>query len=157
MDPPGRGHAALRLGRCSLPNHAYLLTTVCANRARRFDDFDNARLVSRAMCVPTLWCDARLVSWVLMPDHWHGLVVLGQEATLAHLMRVAKGRSSRAIGSAGRLWSPGYFDRALRSDEELRVAARYVVANPLRAGLVARLGDYPYWGSEWGEDALRLD
>ena len=92
-----------------------------------------------------------------MPDHWHGLVVLGDHATLADLMRSAKGRSSRAIEGTGRLWSPGYFDRALRSDDDLRMAARYVVANPLRAGLVARLGDYPFWDSEWGEESLWLE
>jgi hypothetical protein len=27
--------------------------------------------------------------------------------------------------------------------------ARYVVANPLRAGLVKRLGDYPLWDAIW--------
>ena len=133
MDPPRRGHAALRVGRCCLPNHAYLLTTVCARRARRFVDFEDACCVARVMSDATTWCDARLVCWVLMPDHWHGLVVLGGKSTLADLMRLAKGRSSRAIQTPGRLWSPGFFDRALRGDEDLRVAARYVIANPLRA------------------------
>ncbi len=27
--------------------------------------------------------------------------------------------------------------------------ARYVVANPLRAGLVERIGDYPLWDAIW--------
>ena len=27
--------------------------------------------------------------------------------------------------------------------------ARYVVANPLRAGLVEKLGDYPLWDAVW--------
>jgi REP element-mobilizing transposase RayT len=157
MNQRRRGHAALRAGRCSLPNHAYLLTTVCANRIRRFDDFDDACRVARVLSDAALWRDAQLLSWVLMPDHWHGLVVLGECSTLPELMHGAKGRSSRAISGTGRLWSPGYFDRALRSDEDFRVAARYVVANPLRAGLVERLGDYPFWGCRWGEGALWLD
>jgi hypothetical protein len=29
------------------------------------------------------------------------------------------------------------------------VAARYLVANPLRPGLVERIGDYPYWNAVW--------
>ena len=29
------------------------------------------------------------------------------------------------------------------------LASRYVVANPLRAGLVERIGDYPYWNAVW--------
>ena len=31
----------------------------------------------------------------------------------------------------------------------LRDVARYIVANPLRAGLVERVGDYPYWDAVW--------
>jgi len=27
--------------------------------------------------------------------------------------------------------------------------ARYIVANPLRAGLVSRVGDYPLWDACW--------
>jgi hypothetical protein len=27
--------------------------------------------------------------------------------------------------------------------------ARYIVANPLRAGLVSRVGHYPFWNAVW--------
>ena len=27
--------------------------------------------------------------------------------------------------------------------------ARYIVANPLRAGLVTKIGDYPFWNAVW--------
>jgi hypothetical protein len=37
----------------------------------------------------------------------------------------------------------------LRRDEDLRAAALYVVKNPVRAGLVARLGDHPLWDAIW--------
>ena len=51
------------------------------------------------------------------------------------------------------MWQEGFHDRALRQEADLRKAARYVVANPLRAGLVTDLGDYPLWDAVWvGED-----
>ena len=31
----------------------------------------------------------------------------------------------------------------------LGAAARYLVANPVRAGLVARAGDYSHWDAIW--------
>jgi len=31
----------------------------------------------------------------------------------------------------------------------VQATARYIVANPLRAGLVERLGDYPLWDAVW--------
>ncbi|BAU72594.1 Transposase [Metapseudomonas furukawaii] len=50
---------------------------------------------------------------------------------------------------SGRLWQKGFHDHALRSDEDVKTVARYVVANPLRAGLVERLADYPFWNAIW--------
>lgn len=88
-----------------------------------------------------------------MPDHWHGLVELSDDADLAAMMRVAKGGSARAVNLAlartGPVWMPGFHDRAMRFEENIVGAARYVVANPLRAGLVKRIGDYPYWDAVW--------
>jgi putative transposase len=37
----------------------------------------------------------------------------------------------------------------LRNEESVIDAARYIIANPLRAGLVKRVGDYPLWDAVW--------
>ena len=49
----------------------------------------------------------------------------------------------------GSIWHRGFHDRAIRRDEDLVVIAKYLVANPLRAGLVTEIGDYPHWDSVW--------
>jgi hypothetical protein len=54
---------------------------------------------------------------------------------------------SRQLGQA--VWQSGFHDRALRQEEELQTIARYIVANPLRAGLVKRVGDYAHWDAMW--------
>ena len=41
------------------------------------------------------------------------------------------------------------YDHALRADEDVLAAARYIVANPLRAGLVGSIRDYPFWDAVW--------
>ena len=48
-----------------------------------------------------------------------------------------------------RVWARGYHDHALRQGEGVREAARYVVGNPIRAGLVDRVADYPFWDATW--------
>ncbi len=92
------------------------------------------------------------LAWVVMPDHLHWLVDL-KRGSLAQLMCRVKSRSCRSVnlmsGSQGGLWQRGYHDRALRRDEDLKAAARYIVMNPLRAGLVKRPGDYPLWDAVW--------
>ena len=151
------GYSALRRHRSSLPGQAYLLTTVCRGRARLFAEPALARVVATAMSAPPPWRDASLLAWVLMPDHWHGLVQLGSRSPLSALMQRAKADASRDAALAfglRPLWQAGFHERMVRSDVDLRVLARYVVANPIRAGLVTRLADYPGWGCAWGEAAL---
>lgn len=58
-------------------------------------------------------------------------------------------RVNTYLGRQGPLWQKAFYDRAVRKDKDMRKIARYIVANPLRAGLVERIGDYPFWGAAW--------
>jgi REP element-mobilizing transposase RayT len=149
--PPG--HQALRRGRCDEAGRVYLLTTTTWDRQPLFRDWRCAWAASAVLAQPQSWPGAELLCWVLMPDHWHALVRLHPEGRLDAAMQAVKGRSARAInharGRGGRVWSRAYHDHVLREDEDLLRSARYIVANPLRAGLVHRIGDYPYWDAIW--------
>ncbi|MCS3745869.1 REP element-mobilizing transposase RayT [Xanthomonas arboricola] len=146
------GHRALRRGRRSLARGCYLLTATTWQRRRVFDDFPLAASACRAFiaAVPE---DASLLAWVLMPDHVHWLVQLGDVTPLARTVSRMKAASTRAVneqrGVRDAVWTRAYHDRALRNDDDLRIAARYLIANPLRAGLVERVGAYPFWDAIW--------
>jgi len=60
-----------------------------------------------------------------------------------------KGYSRLRLGRQGTLWESGFYDRALRSEQDILPAARYIVMNPVRAGLCKRVGDYPFWDAVW--------
>jgi putative transposase len=86
-----------------------------------------------------------------MPDHGHFLVEgLEDRSDFKRFCKLAKQRSGSAHARArgGPLWQEGYYDRILRKNEDLRVLARYLMNNPVRAGLVASPIDYPYLGSD---------
>ncbi|KAF1003790.1 MAG: REP-associated tyrosine transposase [Luteibacter sp.] len=86
-----------------------------------------------------------------MPDHIHVMVKLG-DRELSRVVASLRSRLTRTFKTQGRtspLWQRAFHDRALRTDENLRAVARYIVANPLRAGLVNHIGDYPYWNAIW--------
>ncbi|MBA1380468.1 REP-associated tyrosine transposase [Pseudomonas brassicacearum] len=142
----------LRTGRYGELNRIYLLTTNTAGRKPVFQSFALGRLVvEQFRCAQDeRW--AKSLAWVIMPDHFHWLIEL-QQGSLNELMQKTKSLSAQAVnmstGHRGCLWQPGYHDRALRREEDLVKLARYVVANPLRAGLVERLGDYPLWDAIW--------
>jgi len=45
------------------------------------------------------------------------------------------------------LWQPGYHEHILRDEEVSDIVARYILENPVRAGLASQLGEYPFAGS----------
>jgi REP element-mobilizing transposase RayT len=143
----------LRKGRHSAPGQIYLVTTVSANRQALFADFTVARCVIAEMRRTHQAGAVDSMAWVLMPDHLHWLFQLGESETLAKVMQGFKGRSARAINRATaqrrEIWQRGYHDHALRAEEDVREVAHYIAANPLRASLVQRLGDYPHWDAVW--------
>ncbi|KGD64150.1 hypothetical protein Y5S_02690 [Alcanivorax nanhaiticus] len=139
--------SALRSGRYSQEGGIYHVTTVTKSRQPYFADTKCARL----MCQTLHWADKQgyttTYCFVVMPDHFHWLFSLGNRHSLPSTMNLVKGRSGRLSG--GRIWQRGYHDHALRSEESVKDIARYIVANPLRAGLVSSIREYPYWNATW--------
>ncbi len=152
IQPTHRGHA-LRSGRISESGRIYLLTTVTANRQPIFQELRPARILIQELRRLHEQQAVDSLAWVVMPDHLHWLLQLRDRA-LPETMQQLKSRSAilinRVRGTDGlRVWQRGFHDRALRRDEDLTAAARYIVANPLRAGLARRLADYPHWDAIW--------
>ena len=147
------GNQALRRGRVSLPNHVYLITTATLDRQRFFEDFAAAWVAARCFSDSDILGDACLLAWVLMPDHVHWLLQLGGvdglDLVVNRLKSASARKANKVLDRAGALWQTAYHDRALRAEEDLREVARYLVANPMRAGLVKQLGDYPFWNAMW--------
>ncbi|MHB8767259.1 MAG: REP-associated tyrosine transposase [Deferrisomatales bacterium] len=152
MGPSIVAHSSdLRRGRVSEAHGVYLVTAATHRREPFFGDWRVGRVVVEALRAEE--ARARTLAFVVMPDHLHWLFELGEgptlEAVVGAVKSVSAHRVNRHLGRQGRLWQAGYHDRALRRDEDLVSAARYVVANPLRAGLVERLGEYPLWDAVW--------
>jgi REP element-mobilizing transposase RayT len=141
----------LRLGRRSEAGRSYLVTITCHDRRIVFDRLATVGCFARS--VNSVCDESRTWCWVAMPDHVHWLFELGPNSILSRVVSKLKASTTRQIrqscGLSGLIWQRGFHDRAIRKDENLRAAARYVVANPLRAGLAASLGDYPFWDAVW--------
>jgi REP element-mobilizing transposase RayT len=85
-----------------------------------------------------------------MPDHVH-LLAAGErdDANLQRFIKNAKQYSGfyfkQQTGLA--LWQRYGFEHVLRDEEDTMKVAHYIIANPVRAGLVNSPSDYPHWGS----------
>lgn len=153
MDMPLHpGHRALRTDRVGLRGQLYQVTAVTHDRQPVFRRFEAAVAACRAVHAHTRDGELEALCWVLMPDHLHLLVRL-QADDLSRAVGHLKARVAQEVGTAcGRaapLWARGFHDHALRRDENTLVTARYIVANPLREGLVGSIRFYPYWYAAW--------
>ena len=92
----------------------------------RIDSWSMLRWLCRTICI---WSDS------LVKAPW------------PKVMHTLKSYSAHGLSVAGvetPVWQKGYHDHGLRDDEDYGARVRYVLQNPLRAGLVQRVEDYPY-------------
>jgi REP element-mobilizing transposase RayT len=104
-----------------------------------------------------------LYAAVVMPDHVHliltPLLDLKSSSMFAlhEIMRSIKSHSARRINArlgCGTLWQQESFDRVLRSSESLDAKIAYIMANPVRKGLVNVPEDYLWL---WRKPVQRID
>ena len=140
----------LRKGRASLENQIYLVTFVTEGRKHRFADFQSARLMISVLKSSK---HTKTLAFVVMPDHVHWLLQLLDETSLSKVLQMVKSVSAHQLnhhlGRKGRFWQSGFHDHALRKEEAVIDAARYIIANPLRAKLVNSVKNYPHWDAIW--------
>jgi putative transposase len=147
------GTRRTRVGRWSIENQVYHVVARTALRRPVFADLFAARQLVLAVARQHEAGFASTLAFVVMPDHLHWLMQLCDRRSLSAVVKSVKSESSlnchRLSGEKGALWQQGFYERAIRRDQDLRMVARYIVANPLRDGLVSSLRDYPHWYSCW--------
>jgi putative transposase len=89
--------------------------------------------------------------YVIMPDHVHFFCSAELDAkSLPVFMQAWKQwtskRIARELSFAGTVWQEEFFDHVLRSTESYSQKWDYVRENPVRAGLVRKSGDWPWYG-----------
>jgi REP element-mobilizing transposase RayT len=112
-----------------------------------------AREIALASCIHGHESEYWLHCAVVMPDHVHLLMTPFPDVTLATILNGIKGSSSHRInallGRRGKLWQRESFDHIVRSSEKLSEKADYICNNPVRAGLVTSIDDWPWLFRVW--------
>jgi REP element-mobilizing transposase RayT len=107
--------------------------------------------------LPVRFHSIELDEFVIMPNHFHGVLLVGaglappaetasgrgaasSAPTLGHILRVFKSISAiavnRHLGRSGySLWQRNYYERVIRDENELARAQEYIVNNPAQWAL----------------------
>src|SRR4051812_45485503 len=111
---PFKGHSALRRGSHSQCGAEYFLTICTEGKRAGLTDFSVWTTLiteAEAMARDHTWT---LRCMVVMPDHQHLLVVLGERLPLAKTIQRLKAKTSGLLRLTGLAWERGFFDRQIR-------------------------------------------
>ena len=94
--------------------------------------------------------DLALHAWVLMTNHIHLLVTPGEQHCIPRAMQWLGAHYAQYFNKCyrrrGSLWESRYKASLVDTDRYLLLCYRYIEMNPVRAGMVATPGAYP-WSS----------
>jgi putative transposase len=116
-----------------------------------FVDSDVVQLVLSQFLRAAVQEDFSVLAYCFMPDHVHFLVQGRSESSDGRrLIKLGKQYAGYAysLKHGKKLWQPWGFERVLRDDDASVTVARYIVENPVRAGLAKSVFDYPFVGSQ---------
>jgi REP element-mobilizing transposase RayT len=96
-----------------------------------------------------------LRAWVVMPNHVHAALWPMPNHSLSVIVqswkRFTARQANQLLDRTGHdFWQPESFDHWIRNDVEHARCCRYVVNNPVKAGLCAAAEDWK-WSSAWRE------
>jgi putative transposase len=130
--------------------HRYSLTFCTDRRQKMFTTQDVVHLVLAQIARASGQYQFGIVAYCFMPDHTH-LLIEGQSADSDAKEFIARAKQYSGFhykkARRSRLWQRYGFEHVLRDDELTLVAAKYILENPIRAGLVERVEDYSFVGS----------
>ena len=131
--------------------HHYSLTWCCRGRQRLFTQRDHVDLVRQQILRACKETEFEITVDCYMPDHVHDLIRGRTDgANALKFIKLAKQYSGFYFKDAfGRhLWQRYGYERLMRHDGDVWGTIRYILHNPVRAGLVERVEDYPFFGSQ---------
>ena len=148
-----------RLARVVVPGMPHHVTQRGNGRAKVFfrqADYGRYRDLLAEACRDA---SIKVWAWVLMPNHVHLILQPadpdGLRRCLARVHRRYAGEVHARLKRTGHFWQ-GRYGSVVMDEPHLLAAIRYVLVNPVRAGMVANAADWR-WSSAQAHLGLRTD
>ncbi|MHC5038527.1 MAG: REP-associated tyrosine transposase [Planctomycetota bacterium] len=104
-----------------------------------------------------------LLAFVVMPNHYHLVIVLGRLLPLSEVVGNINENTSRLIKRGMKppidFWQDGYHDHFIRPTEDIRRYIEYTHMNPVEEGLVTQPEEWPFSSAspEYAERLKRMN
>lgn len=140
-----------RLARIEYQGRVEVAFTACLReRTPKLNDVAIVGPIVQILATQTASKHCTVPVYCFMPDHTHLLIAGSQDESDAYAAMVAFKVQSGVWFARNRpdiKWQKDFYDHIVRKTEDAREQARYIVANPCRAGLAEHWHEWPYTGS----------
>jgi REP element-mobilizing transposase RayT len=139
---------AIRLDRSVYGTEGIVFHLIIRTHDKRllFADHALAKFIFDSIMNGPVASEAHLLAVCVMPDHVH-LLLQALYTNLIDLVgrwKIYTTNSLHEMEVNGEIWQRSFYDHMMRADEDLQVAADYITNNPIKAGIAAEVGEYPY-------------
>ena len=134
-------------------DRTFFITSVTAQRRTLFQRASAADLLVDVFIRYRDQGNYLLHEFVIMPDHFHGLITPAPEISLERAVQYVKGGFSFRLKSNLPVWQASFTNHRVRDDMDFEQHREYIRMNPVRAGLALRVEDYLH-SSATGQFAL---
>jgi putative transposase len=130
------------------PSRTFFATTKASMGRRLLQSERNAGLLIEVLRSLVAEHKFELHDFVIMPDHVHLLLTVGEGMTIEKAMQLIKGRFSHRLtkefGHLGEVWQRGFAEVQVMKNADFEAHCAYIAQNPVKAGLVDSAELYPY-------------
>jgi len=129
-------------------NRPHFVTTATLNRIGAFAEAVTASMFFESLLQARNRYGFLVLSFVVMPDHVHAVIVPRTGDTISQTMRLIKGtfsrRSNLERARIGAFWQPSFYDRLIRDEEAMEAIVAYIEENPVVEGLADHASEYAF-------------
>jgi putative transposase len=125
-------------------DRTFFITSVTAQRRALFQRAATADLLVDVFLHYREQGKYVLHDFVVMPDHFHALVTPADVISLERAVQFIKGGFFFRLKSSLPVWQASFTNHRIRDERDFEQNREYIRMNPVRAGMVVRIEDYPH-------------
>lgn len=143
-----------RSARVDVGNEVYHVLNRAVGRLTIFEKSDDYQLFVSLLHEAKEMTDMRILSFVLMPNHWHLQLYPRKDKELSLFMHWLTNAHTRRVHAltetigTGPLYQGRYKSFLVQGDRHLLTVLKYIERNPVRAKLTRHVDEWR-WGSAW--------
>ena len=144
-----------RRPRSALPDGIFHVTTRGVDKCAIYHEDADQLFFLRLVRSVTRRYDWEFYALCLMGNHYHFVVHAARELLSPGMHRlngIYAQAFNKKYGRTGHLFGDRFATRVIEDEDYLAEACRYVINNPVRAGLCERASDWPWNGCRYGLD-----